>query len=709
MSFRRRPLAIAARTLVAASFTLPVVPVMAAEEPVADNVTSLPAVTVKAATDPYVDVGFATRRPAGVTKSNEAVADTPQSITVITRDLMDSQQSQNLSDVLQNSAGVSTNTYGRRGWDDFIIRGQRASESLFADGLLVDTNNRVAQEVFGMERVEVFKGPASVLFGAVQPGGLVNMVTKRPRPELFGELGLTVGNYGLRQVTADVGTPLKPDSKAAFRLTALAMDSDDPTDYVWYRNRYVAPSLTLDFGERTDFTILASHNERHYIRQQGLPVNGTLVSNINGVVPNSRFIGEPNATPYDGEQNRIGYALTHRFDSGWAVNQNLRYQTSSLTGMFVTAGAMAVNSQTMARSGTQQSFKGDSFGVDTNVQKTFAFASHQHSLTFGIDYRHTNEDRLQKTCRVGALNVYNPVYGAAINCPTNFSTDSNDTLNAVGLYARDQVRVADRWTLTGGLRYESARTASRNHLTNSRVDTDDNAVSGSAAVMYDLTHWARPYVSFATSFLPNAGTDVSGNSFKPEKGRQYEVGVKFDTPGKAGLVTLAAFDLTRRNVLSSDPINTGFSVAVGEQRSRGFEFEVMQDFGNGISVTGAYAYIASEVTDDTTAANVGKSLNAVPRHSFSVWSQYRFRGALAGWFVGAGVRGESATRGYSFNYTVPGYAVADLGFGYTARHWRAAFNVKNVFDKAYYAGGLNNNVLPVGNPRVAMLNVVLNY
>ncbi|WP_404994939.1 TonB-dependent siderophore receptor [Cupriavidus pauculus] len=674
-----------------------------------DQGAVLPAVTVSAGANDMGDIGFATRRPAGVTKSNESAADSAQSITVITRDLMDSQQSQNLSDVLWNSAGVSANTYGRRGWDDFIIRGQRASESVFADGLLVDTNNRVAQEVFGAERVEILKGPASVLFGQVQPGGLVNTVTKRPRPEFFGELGLTVGNYGLRQVTADVGTPLKPDSKAAFRLNALAMNSDDATDHVWYRNRYVAPSLSLDFGHRTDFTILASHNERHYVRQQGLPENGTLVSNINGVVPNSRFIGEPNAAPYDGEQNRIGYALTHRFDSGWTVNQNLRYQTSSLTGTFVTAGTMALNSQTLNRSATQQDFSGDAFGVDTNVQKSFAFTGHQHTLTFGVDYRHSKEDRLQKTCRVAALNVYSPVYGAAINCPASFSTDSTDTLNALGFYLRDQIRIVERWTMTGGLRYESARTASTNRLNATRTDSDDNAVTGSAAVMYDLTQWARPYVSYSTSFLPNAGTDVNNASFKPEKGRQVEVGVKFDTPGKNGLLTLAAFDLVRKNVLTSDPVNTGYSVAVGEQRSRGFEAELTQDLGNGLSVMAAYAYIDGEVTEDTVAANVGKPLNAVPRHSFSLWTQYRFRGALAGWWAGVGARGESAKRGYSFSYTVPRYAVADLGFGYTAGHWRAAFNVKNVFDKSYYAGGLNNNVLPVGNPRVAMLNVVLNY
>lgn len=674
----------------------------------AESVVELPSVTVIAAADPATDVGFATRRPAGVTKSGESAADAAQSITVITRDLLDSQQARSLGDALQNAAGVVTNAYGRRGWDDFMIRGQRASESVFVDSLLVDSRNRIAQEMFGAERVEVLKGPASVLFGAVQPGGLVNIVSKRPRPELFGELGLTVGNYGFRQVTADVGTPLAQDSKAAFRLNALAMNSDDPTDYVWYRNRWIAPSLALDFGARTDFTILASHQERHYVRQQGVPPNGTLFANRNGMVPNARFIGEPGAPAYDGEQNRIGYALTHRFDSGWTVHQNLRYQTSSLTGTVVTAGTMAVNSRLLNRRATQQDFSGDAFGVDTNVQKTFAFTGRAHQLTLGVDYRHTAEDRRLKTCRVAALDVCNPVYGAAIRCPAA-SRIHADTLHALGFYLRDQMHIAQRWIVTGGLRYETARTATTDRVAGARTDNDDHAVTGSAAVMYELTHYARPYLSYATSFLPSAGTDVHGVTFQPERGRQVEAGVKFDTPGQAGLVTLALFDLTRNNVLSADPVNPGFSVAVGQQRSRGVELEVTQDFGNGLSLSGAYAYIASEVTEDTTAANVGQPLNAVPRHSVSVWSQYRFRGALAGWYVGAGVRGESAKRGYSFSYTVPGYAVADLGVGYMASHWRAALNVKNVFDKAYYAGGLNNQVLPVGNPRVAMFNLTLNY
>lgn len=675
----------------------------------AEEAATLPEVTVSAAGDGQSDTGFATRRPAGVTKSGASPAETAQSITVITRDLMDSQQAQNLSDALANSAGVVTNVYGRRGWDDFIIRGQRASESVFVDGLQVEANNRISQELFGAERVEVLKGPASILFGGVQPGGLVNIVSKRPRPDLFGELGFTVGSYGLRQVTADVGTPLSESGKAALRINALAMNSDDATDHVNFRNRWIAPSLSLDLGPRTDLTFLFSHNERHYVRQQGLPVNGTINANRNGVLPNSRFIGEPGADPYDGEQNRVGYAFTHRFDSGWTVNQNFRWQTLSLAGTLVTIGSMAANSQILNRAATQQDFSGHSIGLDTNAQRSFELAGMRHDVTLGVEYRKNTEQRLYRTCKVAALNVYRPVYGAAVNCPAAYSTNQEDNDSTLGFYARDQIRFAERWLLTAGLRHDTARTINTDNLKASRAENTFRHVSGNAGLMYDLTNWARPYVSYSTSFLPNSGTDFNGATFRPETGRQAEIGIKFDLPGKRGLLTLAAFDLTRRNVLTGDAVNTGFSIAVGEQRTRGLEAELTADLGGGWSLAGAYAYIASEVTEDTVAANVGRALNNVPRHSVSLWGTRHFRGALAGWYVGAGMRAESAKRGYSFDYTVPGYAVADAAVGYVASHWRAALNVKNVFDKAYYAGGLSNNVVSVGNPRTVMLNAVLSY
>jgi len=188
---------------------------------------------------------------------------------------------------------------------------------VYVDGLKLEQSSWVAQELFGVERVEVLKGPASINFGLVQPGGLVNMVSKRPRPVAFGEAGLTVGSDGLRQGTLDLGRPLSADGKAAFRIAALAKNSDDPTDFVFFKNRYVAPSLALDFGPRTEFVLLGSFQQRSYLRQQGLPITGTLRRNVNGRVPLNRFMGEPGFGPYEAEQARLGYSLSHAFASGW--------------------------------------------------------------------------------------------------------------------------------------------------------------------------------------------------------------------------------------------------------------------------------------------------------------------------------------------------------------------------------------------------------
>jgi iron complex outermembrane receptor protein len=299
----------------------------------------LPSVEVVGSSD--ASTGFNTSKAPQVSKSSTRLAETPQSITVVPRTVLDSQQAQSLADALNNVPGVVSNQYGRRGWDDLIIRGQVASGSLYLDGLRTSANNRVAEQLFGFEQIEVLKGPASLLYGVVLPGGLVNMVSKRPQAEAFANTDVTIGSHDLYQATVDMGTPLTENGKAAFRINGLIMNSNDATDYVWYRDRYVAPSLSLDFGARTDFTILTSYQERSYIRQQGLPVAGSVQGNRNGALARSLFIGEPNQTPYVGQQSRIGYALTHRFDNGWTVNNNFRWQQYALTGMLVSAGTLS--------------------------------------------------------------------------------------------------------------------------------------------------------------------------------------------------------------------------------------------------------------------------------------------------------------------------------------------------------------------------------
>ena len=279
--------------------------------------------------------GFAARRAGSSTKSDLSLLETPQSVTVLTRDLLDARAVTTLNEALQSSAGVASGSWGRRGWDDFIIRGQRASESLYIDGLKRGQNQYVAQDVFGVERIEILKGPASINFGLVQPGGLVNMISKRPRAEAFNEIGATYGSNNFKQLDFDLGRPLSDTGKAAVRINGMWSDQDDPLDYVYFKKRYIAPSVSLDFGTRTDFTILASYMEREYLRSQGSPLKGTLLPNKNGAFNRDTFTGEPGFGPYNSWQAALGYSLIHRFDSGWKLGQNLRYQKMNMDGRFV--------------------------------------------------------------------------------------------------------------------------------------------------------------------------------------------------------------------------------------------------------------------------------------------------------------------------------------------------------------------------------------
>lgn len=673
-----------------------------------DSPVQLPAVRVTGDDDAGQDGLFNPVAPPAVNKSSVPLSKTPQSITVVPRAVLDAQQAQTLADALHNVPGVVANQFGRRGWDDLIIRGQVASDSLFLDGLRTAASNRVAEQLFGVEQVEVLKGPASLLYGQVLPGGLVNMVSKRPRAETFAEAATTLGSHEFRQATLDMGTPLSDNGKAAFRVNALAMNSNDETDHVWFKNRFIAPSLSLDLGPRTDFTILTSYQERRYIRQQGLPIVGTVQSNPNGAIPRDRFTGEPGQDPYRGYQSRVGYALTHRFDNGWTVNQNARWQSFTLNGQLVANGLLRADNRTLRRTATDQHWDGDTITLDTNAQRRFDTGFGAHDITVGVDYLRTRENSLSYNCSVRDLDVYQPVYGSPINCPANPRTDSSTTVRAIGVYARDQIALGERWNAVFGLRHDTASTYSTNHLTQSREDSSDNAITGSGALMYEIAPGVRPYISYATSFYPNSGTNVDGNTFKPESGRQWEAGVKIDLDDGATSITVAAFDLERRNVLQADPVNDGYSIAVGKQRTRGAELGWASDLGNGLSLMGGYAYLSAVVVDDggQVPSTNNTRLNSVPRHSFNVTARYRMQGSLAGWELTGGLRAEGGR--YTYGYDIPGYLVADAGVAYDAGRWRAALTMNNLFDKQYYAGGVRNAVA-LGNGRTTLVSLALRY
>ena len=640
-------------------------------------------------------------------KSEQPLFKTAKSVSVVTKEQIEKKQAMNLTDAIQGVAGVISAPLGRRGADDFIIRGQLSSDAIYVDGLRQAQASDSPSNITGLERIEVVKGPDSMDFGQTAPGGIVNLVTKRPVQDDFNQLDLRYGSHNLRQIGVDTNHTIEGSDKAAWRLNANYSDQDDATDHVYFKNFYISPSYNFDLGDQTDLSVIASYNHKEYVRQQGLPVYGSILPNSNGQVSRHLFIGEPSVDPYLSDSMRIGYNLKHIFDDGWTFKQNFAVQNSRLDGQAVFISKSTANSSTITRQGRDQHYDDVNFSIDNNIAKTVELGNMQHHIMLGLDGMHDTRDIWNYNCTITALNIYAPRYTNQDWCATKtLRSDSVETtLKTMGVYFKDQVDVTDRLNINLGLRHDWASVDAKSNYNDNESSKSSQAFSGSIAGLYTYNDWVSPYVSYSTSFLPVTDVDVNGNVFDPEKAKQYEVGLKFQALDQRLQASLAWFDLTRFNVVSSDA--NGDKYQTGEENTQGIETELAVRILPNWVVSANYSYLpTARIVDSEISGYEGKRLNNVSEQMFNLNTRYQFnQGALQGWFIGAGVRSESKKSSYKYDYTLPGYALFDAEMGYDAGSWQASVNAKNIFDKEYYAGGLSNNVVTVGDERQVNFNV----
>ncbi|EIB7121114.1 TonB-dependent siderophore receptor [Acinetobacter baumannii] len=651
-------------------------------------------------------------------KSDASLFKTAQSVSVVTREQLDQKQARTLTDALEGVAGVEAGKLGRRGWDDFIIRGQTSSDSVYVDGLRIGQSSptpSVAAEISGMDQVQILKGPASINFGLVAPGGMVNLVTKRPEAESFARASMTYGSYSLKEGTFDLNYSPNNSEKGAFRLNGRISDQDDPTDYVYFKNFYISPSYNFDLGDNTDLSVIASYQHREYIRQQGLPVIGTLKDNPNGPIDRSLYIGDPNFGKYEADVYRTGYTFKHTFDNGWNLNQNFAVQKTEMDGQAVFAQTKkfwadsTYTTINRANNSRHQIIDNLSFAIDNRLNKQFDLYGMQHDVNIGVDAFQEKSDYTNDKYNIGNLNIYDPVYGQAVELTENVRNINR--LKYLGLYLRDRIQLNDQLLLSLSGRQDWAQTQTRSLVNSNTSKQSDNAFTGSASVMYTLNDIVAPYVSYATSFTPNSGTDVNSNPFKPEKGKQVEVGMKLQSPDQRIQGAIAWYDLKRQNVVVNDSVNPNEKVQRGEQLTRGIETELSAVILEGLKLTAAYTYtIDAEISKDANASNVGKALDNIPEHAYSLSARYKFDPASKlGWYIGGGFRGETYKTMDKLDVHIPGYTVFDTEAGYNAEHWGAQLAIRNLFDKDYYAGALNENLVTLGNPRQINFTVKFNY
>ncbi|WIW90222.1 TonB-dependent siderophore receptor (plasmid) [Sphingobium sp. V4] len=640
--------------------------------------------------------GYVASRSITAAKTDTPILEIPQSISVITADRMTDQGVQTINDALRYTAGVRTETNGAQLLDNNLyLRGFiQNSLYMYQDGLRGATPGYFgffAGEPYGYERIEVLKGPGSVLYGQSEPGGLINMVSKRPTADPINEVQLTVGSFDHYQAAADLGGATR-DGKLLYRIVGLVRDANTQVDYVKNDRVYIAPSLTWQPTDLTSFTVLASYQRNKGDFYAQVPATAVLLPNSNGHIPFSRFLGEPGWEGETTERYAIGYEFEHRLGDRVKISQNVRYTHLENDRQYLQALGALIDERQLNRRYTVRAISNDGVAADTRLQWDVDTGNLTHKITGGFDYLRGTSNWLEQTGNASRIDIFEPVYSGTVDTSVYTGLSLQDiSADQLGLYVQDQIKY-DRWVATVGIRQDWSWRKTRNVLTGTSVRQKDDAFTWRAGLTYVSDFGLAPYASYTESFTPIIGTDRLGNAFVPETGQQFEVGLKYQPTGSNSLLTLSMFDLRRQNVQTTDPENTSYSVQTGEVRVRGIEIEGVAEIAKGLNLVAAYTYNDAEVTESIYSAVAGNRPTRVPEHSASLWAKYKVQsGALKGLGIGSGVRYTGSTYGDDANtFKVPAFTLVDLALDYDfGPQWgmldglSASINVSNLFDKYY--------------------------
>jgi iron complex outermembrane receptor protein len=650
----------------------------------------------------HVD-GYVATRSGTATKTDTPLLETPASVSVITQDQIQAQGAQSIAQAVRYTPGTRGETTGADArTDNVYIRGFLADQYL--DSLRLLNFGIFAYplvEPFNLERVEVLRGPASILYGQSSPAGVVDMVSKRPTAEPYHEMFLSTGSYGRIQAGVDVSGPIDKDKQFLYRVTASGFDVGSQVDHTGYQRISIAPSLTWRPDNDTTFTVLGTYQRdpKAGFYNQLLP-NGTGTINplANGLrISTSFYSGEPGFDKTDRTYASIGYLFERRINNGLTFRQNVRYTDLDTDFAVVSPNAVQPNLPNLARSAftTQETIR--SFAIDNQAEAKFMTGPLQHTVLAGVDYRNGTDHRLNGMLAAGvpAINPFNPVYGQPFGLvpPT---TDIRQTIDQWGFYAQDQIKL-DHWEALLGTREDiaSSRTETLTFPKTTTIDAKyDVANSKRAALLYKFDNDVAPYIQYTESFQPSAGADFSGNPFKPTTGQQEEAGIKYQ-PDPKSLYTIAVFNLTQQNVLTADPIaahGPTARVQIGEIRSRGVEFEAKTEVNRDLTVLAAYTYLDNIVTKTSTPSQLSKQPVGFPTNSASLWADYTFHGGtLDGFGLAGGVRYIGDTAGNNANtFAVPAVTLFDAALHYDLsalgprlRGYEVQVNATNLFDKTY--------------------------
>ncbi|WP_422419313.1 TonB-dependent siderophore receptor [Pseudomonas sp. GZD-222] len=652
-------------------------------------------------------VGFVAKRTGTATKTDTSVLEVPQTINIITQDEIKALGSQTVTQALRYTPGITGGGFSDRVgiFDEPTSRGFSPTP-LYLDGLHLpygggSTGGALQIDPYLLERIEVMKGPASVLYGQNQPGGLINMVSKRPTSTPQREVVLGGGSQERRYGAFDFAGPMDEQGEFLYRLTGNGLDKNGEIDYVEQQRFLLAPSMTWVPNEQTRLTIYGHYQKDNGVPEaQGLPAIGTVFASPNGRIKRSRFIGEPDVNAYDREQYAFGYELSHELNDIWTLKQNTRYAyvddrfRAPLHGYsFVTNPQTGVDDQRyMTRFGVDWAQRNKVFGVDNIAQAKFNTFDVAHTLLVGVDYYHSNSKFLGLYDRnPPIIDLYSPVYGQPLNFGQPFNWDN--TVTQTGLYVQDQLKW-NNWFVTLGGRYDWAETETREPIAQNFATLKDEKFTGRAGIGYSFDSGITPYLSYTESFLPVTGADINHKPFEPSTGKQVEAGVKYQPPGQESFIQLSVYEIKQQNILTTDPTDWTRSVQVGALRSRGVELEGKASLSDNLDMIASVSRNDVVYTKDNDGRE-GRHPSGTPPMTASLWLDYHFTGdtPLAGLGMGLGARYVRGSDGSDFAYdhfSIPSYTVYDGMLSYDFQQSplrlkgvKLQVNLQNLEDKVY--------------------------
>lgn len=672
------------------------------------------------------------------TKTSKALAKTAQSVSVVTREQIERQGALSAADAMRYSPGVLTNPYGNTHRYDYLaIRGinDGSVDNITIDGLksMGDPGSYSSLQIdpYFIERIDILKGPSSVLYGRSNPGGLAAISTKRPEFTPSGRVDLSYGNNARKSLGFDVTGPL--NENIAYRLVGLAKDADSQADHVTETRYALMPSLALNLSDDTFMTLYAYLQDDPNGGYHGsLPASGTVHKRDGRRISRGFFEGDPGVEEFTRTQQMAGYEVEHRFNDTWSARQNFRYVDARVSNSQIWAsGYLSDTSNELYRgySGGQERLH--AWIVDNMLQADFATGAAQHTLVLGLDYQYSknkiadqrDNSILQPPGSVTPIDVFDPVYDNNALTSINPVTDALRRQKQTGLYLQDLVEI-DNWNLSFGVRQDWYDVSIDDEISG-KDDNQGEKLSGHVGVLYAFDNGISPYVSYSTSFNPTSNYSSGAQILDPTTGKQWEAGLKFQPPGTDDLYTLSFFNLEMENLYAKENslVTDSFYKGVGGIRSRGIELEARFKPIDNLQVIAGYTYADVSYSKSyfvnagsAVADAKGNTPPQTPERMASLWADYSFSdGALAGLSVGAGARYVGQSEGSELNdFNVPSYTLFDASVGYDLtqvglKGTSLRLTANNLTDESYVASCYSAVACYLGEERTVTATVTQRF